>query len=542
MEGLILSGAAIIDGTGAPRRRADVVVEGDTIAAVRDDLGASGERLDCSGLVVAPGFIDIHAHSDLTLLENPRGESKIHQGVTTEISGQCGLTPFPVPEDAKETMAGVCSFIAADVEWTWETTGEYIEALSEAAPAYNVGVLVGHSGLRATALGFDDRPATDDEIAAMERLLREAFDAGALAFSTCLSYPLGSFADGRELEALCRVVAERESFWTVHLRDEGPMLLESVAEALDLARRTESRVHIDHLKATQEPNWGKVAGALELIDEAAADGLDVTFDVYPYTAGSRHLHGSLPGWCQSGGTEAMLARLRDPGCRRRLREELDTWAQGQGTGGGFALDFPNIQITAAKTEANQWVVGQRLDEIAERRGQDPLEATLDLLIEEEAFVSAVLHAMCEEDVRTALAHPLGCIGSDGIAFAPYGGLARGMPHPRSYGTFPRFLGHYCRDEGLLSLEEGVRKCTSLPARRLGLDDRGVIRPGAKADLVVFDPETIIDCATYTDPHRYPLGVRHVIVNGQVVLSGEGETQTGAGEVLASPGQRAARPD
>jgi N-acyl-D-amino-acid deacylase len=290
-------------------------------------------------------------------------------------------------------------------------------------------------------------------------------------------------------------------------------------------------VHIDHLKATQQPNWGKVERALGLIERAASEGLDVTFDVYPYTAGSRHLHGSLPGWCQSGGTEAMLARLRDADCRQRLRAELDEWAQGQGAGGGFALDFPRIQITAVKTEGNQWAVGRRLDEIADRRGQDPLDATLDLLIEEEAFVSAVLHAMCEEDVRAALAHPLGCIGSDGIAFAPYGALSRGMPHPRSYGTFPRFLGHYCRDEGLLPLEEGVRKCTSLPASRLGLADRGVVRPGAKADLVVFDPEAMIDRATYEDPHQYPDGIRYVIVNGELVVGEGEESKMGTGRIL-----------
>ncbi len=530
---LVIRGGEVYDGTGAPAVKADVGVRGDEIAAVGPELRGGETVLDAGGLAVAPGFIDIHAHSDLTLLENPRGESKLHQGVTTEVNGQCGLTPFPLHGVDKEVMEGVCSFIVADVEWDWTSTSEYLERLAAAELSYNVAALIGHSGLRASTVGFDNRLATAEEVQRMRELLREAFQAGAIGFSTCLSYPLGAFAGEDEVEALVEECGRAGRLWTCHIRDEGPRLIESIEEVLNLARRTESRLEIDHLKATGKANWGKVKQALELIERAYEDGMEVGFDAYPYAAGSRHLHGSLPDWCQSGGTQAMLQRLRDPDCRRRLREEMGQWAQGHGAGGGFALDFEATQITAVKTERNEWTVGKRLSEIAQERGQEPLEATLDLLLEEEGYVSAVFHTMNEGDVKAVLQHPLGCVGSDGIAFAPYGNLGKGKPHPRSYGTFPRFLGHYCREAGLLPLTEGIRKITSLPASRLRLGDRGVVRPGMKADLVVFDPERIIDRADYADPHQYPEGIAAVIVNGAVTLQGEQHTERGEGRLLGA---------
>ena len=535
----ILANGTVIDGTGAAGEIRDVGIVNERITALgRLDGAQAGRRIDCSGQVVCPGFIDIHAHSDLTLLANPRAESKVRMGVTTEANGQCGLGVFPVLPEHRTLLNASCSFIAADCEQSWATTGEYLTTLAAARPAVNVAPLVAHSALRAAAMGFEHRPATAAEVSLMADTARQALDEGAVGVSFGLAYALGSFAERDELATLCRALAERDGYVSFHARNEGLRQAEALEELFALTREAETvgggslRLQVDHLKCSGRASWGRMEAALATIEAARDEGLDVAFDIYPYTAGSRHLSGSFPAWLHAGGNDAFIERLKDPAVRRRLHDEYAAWQAGTPTDNPLEIAFNEIMVTDLATEENRWAVGKRLDEIAETRGQHPLDATLDLLIEEGAHVSAVLFSMDEADMQMALRHPLGCIATDGMALAPYGTLGRGCPHPRSYGTYPRLFGRYVREEGLLTLPEAVRKCTSWPAERLRLADRGVIREGAWADIVVFDPATIADRATYDQPHQYPEGVELVMVNGAVVVEAGEHSGAGPGAVPA----------
>ena len=532
---LILRHGTVYDGLGNEGTAADVGLVGHEIAAVGDLSAAEGATVDCKGLAVAPGFVDIHNHSDLTLLVNPQAESMIRQGVTTLVTGQCGFTPFPVRPGQERELDELCPFIAAEVPWTWHSTAEFRERIGAAEPAVNVAAMIGHSALRAFVYGFGQGEPSPDQIAEMARLLEVAFDEGAVGLSFGLGYALGAFASTEEMRALCRVAARRGRHVSFHIRNEGVRLLESLREAIGLARDVAAdgilRVQIDHLKASGQRSWGKMGEALALIETARAEGLDIAFDVYPYIAGSRHLSGSLPGWITEGSHEAMIGRLSDPECRQRLRGEQEAWDREEIPVAFLDIPPEHILITDVATEGNRWTIGKRLSEIAAAWGKDPLEAALDLLVAEDGFVNACFFSMCEEDMRLALAHEAGCVGTDGLVFAPYGALARGAPHPRSYGTYPRVLGKYVREEGLLAPPEAIRKCTSFPASRLGLTDRGRITPGCKADVVVFAPDGIRDTATFAAPHQYPSGIEMVIVNGQIVIRGAEHMGLGAGRVI-----------
>lgn len=533
---LVISGATVLDGSGAPGVRADVGVAAGRVAALGDLSGAqAAARLNAAGKTVAPGLIDIHSHSDFTLLVHPAADSKIRQGVTLEVNGQCGFTPFPVRPGAEDLLDALCPFITEKPPWGWISTADYLARVEAARPAINVAQMVGHSAIRAWVMGFEQRHATPDEIAEMGDVAAQALEQGAVGISLGLAYALGSFAAQDEIEALARVAARHRALLSVHIRNEGAALVQSLHEMFDIAQRVSAqgtlRLQIDHLKASGRRWWGTVDEALAAIEAARDDGLDVAFDVYPYIAGSRHLSGSLPAWVHDGGNEAVMRRLQDPACRDRLRREHEAWLRDEADDSPFELDLEHIIVTDVAGERNRHAVGKTLVEIARERGQDPLDATLDLLIEERGHVSIVLFSMSEDDMRTCLRHPLGCVGTDGLVFATHGPLSRGKPHPRSYGTFPRVLGRYVREEGLLPLEEAVRKCTALPAARLGLTDRGLLQPGMRADIVVFDPATILDTATFEDPHRHPDGIAWVIVNGVIAVAGDEHRDPGAGEVL-----------
>jgi len=528
MFDLLIVDARIVDGTGAPYFYGDVGVVGDRIAAVGRLSGQLARRtVVAAGRVLTPGFIDIHSHSDVSYLINPLGESKVRQGVTLEVAGQCGWSVAPLEGAAVEEIRK--DLEAEDgVEIRWRTMGEYLACLEEARPSVNLAVVAGHGTIRGSAMGYDDRPPTAEEARRMRLLLRQALAEGAFGLSTGLIYPPGSYATTEEIIDLARELVPAGGIYFTHMRNEGARLLEAVAEAIRIGEEAGVPVHIAHHKVGGEKNWGKVKDSLRMIEEARARGVDVTCDQYPYTASSTGLASIVPQWAHDGGSEKLLARLRDPDTRRRLAAECvdaeDPWS-----------GWDKLLISSVRTEANKKYEGKNLAEIARERGQDPIEAAFDLLIEEELAVGMVRFGMSEEDVRTVMQHPWVMVGSDGSALAPYGRLGRGKPHPRNYGTFARVLGRYVREEKVLGLEMAVRKMTGLPAWRLRLWDRGLLRLGFYADLVLFDPDRVVDRATFTDPHRYPDGVDLVVVNGTVTVDGGEHTGARAGRVLRRGG-------
>jgi len=525
---LKVEGATVVDGSGAPGSRGDVGIRDDTIVAVGDlSREPAGTRLAAPGRVVAPGFIDMHSHSDWRLWVNRRAESKIRQGVTTEVVGNCGFSPAPAATEHLDELRGFALYVPAGMDFAWRSFAEYLRALDREGTALNVVQLVGHGTVRVAAMGFADRAPDAVELARMERLLDEAMEAGAWGLSTGLIYAPGSYATTGEIATLARIAGRHRGFYASHIRGEGAALLQAVAEAITVGRDGGLPVQVSHLKAAGRPNWGKVASALTLIDTARAEGLDVMADVYPYTASSTTLRTLLPDWALAGGVEAMRARLADPAVRARIRHELEAPPGGQSLLDRVGWDNVMISYCEERKDAE----GKRLSEIAAARGEDPITTALELIAAEGAKAYMILFQLDEADLRRALTHPAVMIGSDGSALAPYGELAAGKPHPRSYGTFPRVLGEYVRDQRVLPLAQAIHKMTGLPARRLGLRDRGVIAPGARADLVVFDPRRVADRATYDAPHRYPQGVEHVVVNGRFVVKDGEHTGSLPGRVL-----------
>jgi N-acyl-D-amino-acid deacylase len=528
MLDLKIEGGAVIDGTGTQGARADVGVRDDTIVAIGDLSHEPAARtLNASGRVVAPGFIDMHSHSDWRLWGNRRAESKIRQGVTLEVVGNCGFSPAPVSAEHLDDVRAFALYVPRALDFRWRSVGEYLSAFDRDGLALNVIQLVGHGTLRVAAMGFARRAPAAGELARMQRWLAEALEAGAWGLSTGLIYAPGSYATTEEIVAVARAARGR-GLYASHIRGEGATLLRAVQEAIRIGGEAELPVQISHLKAAGRPNWGRVTQALAVIDAAAGEGLDVMADVYPYTASSTSLRTLLPDWTLEGGIEAMLARLTDGQVRRRIRRELEA-------PDNRLLDRVGWEdIMIAYSPRRKDAEGRRLSEIAAARGMDPLEAAIELIVDEAGRAAMILFQLDEGDLACALEHPRVMIGSDGSALAPYGELGEGRPHPRNYGTFPRVLGEYARERRLLSLPQAVHKMTGLPARRLGLRDRGVIRVGACADLVVFDAKRIADQATYEDPHRYCTGVEHVLVNGRWVIRDGQHTGNLPGRVLRLP--------
>ncbi len=533
MLDLVFVGGEVIDGTGRPGIRADLGVRDGRIAAIGDLSGAEcRERVDARGKVVCPGFIDMHTHSDLTLLVNPRAESMVRQGVTTLVVGNCGMGVAPVRPELRGPLRQAFAFLTGDVEWTWESFASYLDCLAAARPSVNVGALVSHGAVRAHVMGFDEREALPEERSAIAAEIRQAMAEGALGVSTGLIYNPSMFADTEELVAVSRAAAEGNGVYTTHMRHEGVQLMEAVEEALEVARRSGARTEICHLKASGKAAWGRAAEAAERIRQAREEGNDIAFDLYPYTAGSTMLSTLLPQWALRGTTDEIVARLRDPAAIARLLHELRHGGSGYHSGlGAPPYEWERVLITSVGSEMNRGFEGKEMPEVARMMGATPEEAFLRLLVDDHLQVNMVIHSQCEEDMRGLLKHPLALVITDGLAFAPYGPLGRGRPHPRSYGTFRRFLGRYVRDEGLHSLEEGIRRVTSGPAARMGITDRGILREGLAADIVVFDPAAIRDTATYTEPHQYPEGIDLVVVNGEIVVRDGEHTGAGPGQVL-----------
>ena len=506
---LLFQNATIYDGAGNPARRGSVAVKGSSIAAVGDIAHSRAkEVLDLDGLAISPGFIDTHGHSDFPLLVDPSAQSKVRQGVTTEIIGNCGFSPAPVTDINREAMVESNRFLAAGAEfdWSWDSMGGYLDRLDASGTAMNVLALVGHVPIRSAVMGYEKRYPTADELGAMKDLLRQSLEEGAFGFSTGLIFPPSSYCETEELVELAKVLAEFGGIYFSHIRGESHSLLRAVAEAIEIGERAGVAVQIAHHKASGRPYWGRVRDSLSMIEAARGRGLDVTVDVYPYTAGSGSLTQLVPEWAHEGGPKATLARLKDPASRALIESEL---------GAGWR-EWDTIFVSWTASD-NADVVGKNIGQIARERNLPPETASLDLLVQEELQGVMIHFVIDEEDVRYVLKHPAAMIGSDGSAISPEPPLNMGRPHPRFYGAFPRVLGHYARDVGLFSLEEAVYNMTGFAATKMGLAAKGVIEPGRDADLVVFDRERVIDNAMFEDPHQFPEGIVHVTVAGKFVV-------------------------
>lgn len=517
---LVLRGGTVVDGTGAPARRADVAISDGRIAEVGPAVDGGGAEVDVSGLVVSPGFIDLHSHADFTVFGAPEAVTQVTQGVTTLVTGNCGFSPFPIsPQHRDELLSH--RLLAGDETWDWWTAAEFAKAVDALPLGVNLALQVGHGALRIAAMGSADRPPTESELARMRALVRECAVDGVVGFSTGLIYAPGTFATTNEVTALATAAADAGLLYSTHMRDEGSKLAEAVQEALAISRRSGVRLEISHLKAAGKAAWGTVGQALDLIEEARRAGLDVGADQYPYTASSTTLTAYLPTWAMDGGLPALLARLADAAEAERIIAELDA---------EFQHSYWPDRIVIAHTPAGQYdsYVGRTVMAVAADRGLGPGQALVEILRGQQGQVSVVHHSMDEADVRHVMSRPYVAVASDGWVLECPG---EGRPHPRSFGTFVRMLGHYSRDEGLVDLPEAVRRMTSLPASRLGWSDRGVVRVGAVADLVAFDPETVRDNATFDDPWQLATGVHHTLVAGVPVLADGVPTGTPAGRVI-----------
>jgi N-acyl-D-aspartate/D-glutamate deacylase len=508
---LLIKHGTVIDGTGAPGVAADVGVSGGRITAVAPALqGEAVRAIDARGRVVAPGFIDVHTHSDFTLLTAPGAASKVRQGITTEVVGNCGFSPAPVAPQTLGLLKEYAGFLNPDLPWNWQRLGEFYQQVSARGCAMNIAPLVGHGAVRIAVMGFDNRPPSANELRQMQRLVGEAMEDGAFGLSSGLIYTPGCFGDTAELVALARVAREGGGIYATHMRGEGGTLEQAIAEALSIGEAARIPVQISHLKAAGRENWGKMEPALRMIEAGRERGIAVTADIYPHIAGSTTMTSLFPAWTLEGGVASFLARLADPTTRQRIIDEVQGGGEGWSRANG-SVGWDDILVCSCRQEQFE---GKTVVQIATAMGQDPAHAMMDFLLAEEGKAAIILFMMSEENVARGIAHPLLMIGSDSLALATGQG---GKPHPRTYGTFPRVLGKYVRQEGVITLEDGVRKMTSMAAEKLGLTDRGVLAEGKAADITVFDPATVADLATFEAPHQYPVGIEYVIVNGQLVV-------------------------
>jgi len=512
---LLIAGGRVVDGTGSPWFSADVAIRGDRIAGIGRNLGRARDTLDATGMIVVPGFIDMLGHSEFRLLADGRAISKITQGVTTEITGEVSSV-VPTGERAREERRG--EIATWGIEYAWDDLDGYLAELERRGIAINLGTWVGLSSLRVDAVGWENRPATAAERTAMRAELETAMAQGAFGLSSGLIYSPGSYAPTEEIVELARVVGRGGGIYATHMRSEGDRLLEAIDEAVAIGERSGAPVLIHHLKASGRANWGKMDKAIARIESARARGIDVMASVYPYTASSTGLDAVLPDWFEAETPEGTIARLRDPA----WRDSLGGYLAGRVQGGDWNLATSaggpeGVLISDLVTDSLERYEGMRLSEIAAARGQTPGETVIELLLADSLRTSAIYFSMSEDDLGTALRQPWVTIGGDAGARGPDGPLSTDQPHPRAFGTFPRVICRYVRERGVFELEEAVRRMTSLAAGSAGLTGRGALEPGAYADVTVFDPKAFCDTATFEEPKRSAVGIRHVLVNGVPVL-------------------------
>lgn len=518
----------IYDGTGAAPVTANLGILGDKLVypLKAEDAANAVRIIDAEGFAVSPGFINIHGHSDIPFIVDGRSASNLCQGITTEAAGNCGIAVAPAYGEYREEMAEELKK-ESNVELDWEDLTGFFRRVKEEGISINLLTFIGHGNLRGSVVGMTNRPATEEELQRMKDMTAELMKQGAWGLSTGLIYPPSCYGDIDEIAEICRVVAEMGGIYTSHIRSESTHLLESIGEALEIGRRANIPVEISHLKAAGKPNWGKVAAALEKIREARKEGLFVQHDQYPYTISATGLSMVMPDWTMDGGNKAFIGRLKDHEIRKKITGELKT---------GLHSNGDTIIISVVNKEENRRYEGRKVDEIALEEGKSPIDFVIDLLIDEEGAVGAIFMSMCEEDVRKVMQDPYTSICTDAWARAMDGPLHLGNPHPRTYGSFPRVIGHYARDLKLFTIEEAIRKMTTLPAHILKLKNRGKITEGYFADLVIFDPEKIMDKSTIADPHQYAEGIDYVIVNGVPALEKRLITSARPGRILHSQEQ------
>jgi len=484
-------------------------------------------------MVVSPGFIDTHSHSDGTIFVDPKVESSVRQGITTQVIGNCGCGFAPVdPERREELEKFIRRLLPIDLRAKWRTYEEYMREMALSGCSTNIAPLVTHGAVRIAVMGFENRAPSRDELGKMCELVEEGMSAGAFGFSTGLIYTPCIYSETPELIELGRATAKHKGIFSIHVRGEGATLIPAIDEALEIGREVGVRLHISHHKAAGKANWGKTNKTLKMIEEARENGVEVTFDQYPYIAGAAPLTTLLPPWVHEGGLTRLLERLRDPETRRRIEEEM----RGEGVGWENMVEsngWDNIYVSVLKTKVNKCFEGKTLSQINGMRGDTNEFTTLfDLLVEEEGDVRMLVFSQDEEEMQRVMRHPLQMVGSDGRSVSPSGPLSIGKPHPRFYGTFPRFLGKYVREEKVLGLEEAVRKVTSYPAQAFRIEGKGLLMENMDADIVIFDPTKVLDCSTYSDPHRFPVGIEYVLVNGKIVVDRGQHTGAMPGKILS----------
>jgi len=525
---VIVHRGSVLDGTGAPARVADVGVTGERIAAIGDLSGSSAAtEIDADGRIVAPGFIDVHTHSDLTVLVNGRAESKIRQGVTTEITGNCSFSPYPVRPGRPELVERYELRTAlAGIDWDWSDLDGYARRVESSGTSVNIAPLVGQASVRIAVIGGGDGQPTPDQLVEMQRLVDQALEQGAFGMSVGLTLVPSGFADTNELIALAEPLGRYGRLYVQHSRLWAGWHAKTIEEAVQIGRAVGCGVQISHQAIVDSREYGTASNLIGIMERARTDGVDVMYDVYPYLAGGTTMDQLVPTWVQDGGVEAMLARLEDSEMRRRAITDTNLgWFRG------LPFDWTKLFMTEVGTPESTRYLGWSVAQVAEEWGLSGAETVIELIRRERNHVGVVMFNRDEDDMRTFLRHPLAMVGSDGSAIAPYGPFAESKPHPRFYGTYPRILGRYVREAPVLSLADAVHKMTGLPAERFGLAGRGRMAENMLADLVVFDPRTVIDIATFEQPHAFPIGIHDVLVAGQPVVRAGEHTGAMPGRVL-----------
>lgn len=517
---LVIVNGTVVDGSGSPGRRADVGIRAGKIAAVGDlKMAAARRKIDAAGLVVAPGFIDMHNHSDDTLVDDPRCESMIRQGVTTMVLGE-GNSAGPIKPGLRE----------------WATLGEYFDFVQKQGVSPNVCSYVGETQIWTHVKGYKLEGASASDMEGMKREVAKAMQDGAMGLSSSLLMPPSNMITTDQLIDLAKVAKQYGGIYSTHIRDEGAGVFRSVAEAIAVGKGADIRVDVIHLKVADQKFWGQMNEVISMIDKARKEGADIRAHVYPYTAGQNDLRAIIPPWAHDGGNQKMLERLRDPAMRARMKKDILNGLPGWynhylATGGGWE----GMLLVSLSDPKNKPFVGKRMSELIKARGGDPVDVLFDVLLEEKGSVRTVYFHHSEKDMTYAMKQPYVSIGSDGAAMASDGPQAKLNPHPRSYGTFPRVLGRYVRDQQAISLEDAIKKMTSMNAAKINIADRGMLKEGHWADVTIFDPKTVADRASYENPHQYPVGIPYVIVNGDVVLDNLKHTNSKSGKVLRGPG-------